>query len=187
MITYSEIYEVLRREKYSDQIQQLPKNFFSDVAEYLQDKKKLTEKESDAFSETVMKMKKQFENAISIIKELIMRRERKIINMALLAAKTGVNKKDIEKLLDHERDLFEFVTGKIEDTEKRFSSLIEQGGEKKDLKNQLIRFSHDTSEIVDLEGNKLGPFKKGDVVNLPKEISEVLIKAEQAISIETDE
>jgi hypothetical protein len=38
-----------------------------------------------------------------------------------------------------------------------------------------------------LEGNKLGPFKKGDVVNLPREISEVLIKAEQAISIDTDE
>src|SRR4030042_3129551 len=146
MITYSEIYEVLRREKYSDQIQQLPKNFFSDVANYLQDKKKLTEKDSDAFSETVMKMKKQCENAGSIIKELIMRRERKIVNMALLAVKTGVNKKDVEKMLDHEKELFEFVTGKIEDTERKFISLMEQGGEKKDLKNQLIRFSQDTSE-----------------------------------------
>jgi len=186
MITYSEIYEVLRREKYSDQIQQLPKNFFSDVAEYLEDKKKLTENESDTFSEAVIKMKKQYENAISIIKELIMRREKKIVNFSLLAAKTGVNKKDIEKMLDHERELFEFVTAKIEENKKKFNDLMEKS-EKKDLKNQLIRFSQDTSEIVDLEGNKLGPFKKGEVVNLPKEISEVLIKAEQAIAVDIED
>ena len=186
MITYSEIYEVLRREKYSDQLQQLPKNFFSDVAEYLVDKKKLTEKESDTFSDAVIKMKKQYENAISIIKETIMRRERKIVNLALLAAKIGINKKDIEKMMEHEKELFEEITRKIEETERKFNSLMEQS-EKKDLKNQLLRFSQDTSEIVDLEGNKLGPFKKGDVVNLPREISEVLIKAEQAVAIESED
>jgi len=124
---------------------------------------------------------------LSIIKELIQKRERKIINLALLAAKTGISKRDIENMLDNEKELFEEITKKIEDTERKFNRMIEQGDDKKDLKNQLIRFSQDTSEIVDLEGKKLGPFKKGDMVNLSREISEVLIKAEQAIIVESED
>jgi DNA replication initiation complex subunit (GINS family) len=186
MITYSELYEVLRKEKYSEQLQHLPSEFFSNVAEYLEDKKKMTQKESDSFSDAVVKIKKQYENAIAIIKELIMKREKKIVNLALVAAKTGVSKRDIENMLENEKELFETITKKIEETEKQFNDMIEHGENKKDLKNQLIRFTQDTSEITDLEGNRLGPFKESDVANLPSEISEVLIKAGQAVLIESE-
>jgi len=35
MITYNDIYEALRRERYSEQLQGLGKNFVQDVASYL--------------------------------------------------------------------------------------------------------------------------------------------------------
>jgi len=187
MITYSELYEVLRKEKYSEQLQSLPKDFFSNVAEYLDEKKKMTQKESDIFSEAVMKIKKQYETAIAVIKELIMKREKKIINLAMVATKIGISKRDIENMLENERELFESVTKKIEETEKKFNAMMESGENKKDLKNRLIRFIQDTSEITDLEGKRLGPFREGDVANLPQEISEVLIKAGQAVKIETED
>ena len=46
-----------------------------------------------------------------------------------------------------------------------------EGGEK----HKLVVFKKDTEEFLDLEGNKLGPFKEGDVVNIPFEIANILI------------
>ena len=39
----------------------------------------------------------------------------------------------------------------------------------------MIIFKQDIDEFLDLEGNKLGPFKKGDIVNIPQEIANILI------------
>ena len=63
MITYAELYEFLRKEKYAEQLQPLPKNFFNEVAEYFRDKKKITEKNDDFFNEVISKTKKQLEKS----------------------------------------------------------------------------------------------------------------------------
>ena len=34
MLSYGDLYELLRKEKYSDNLQQLPKGFVSDMAEF---------------------------------------------------------------------------------------------------------------------------------------------------------
>jgi len=85
MITYNDLYEALRKERYNDQLQALNKSFISDVAEYFRDKKKIASKEQDLFSDSVLKTQKQFENAIGIFKELLLRRKRKILNLAFVA------------------------------------------------------------------------------------------------------
>ena len=94
MITYNDIYESLRKEKYSENLQPLGKKFISEVADYLQEKKELADKKEDMFSEAIIKTKKQLENAISIFKELMMRRKKKLLNLAFIARETGISKKD---------------------------------------------------------------------------------------------
>ena len=78
MITFNDIDEALRKEKYSEQLQSLPKNFVSEVASYLHEKKSIASKEDNSFSESIIKTKKQFENAISIFRELMRRRKEKL-------------------------------------------------------------------------------------------------------------
>ena len=39
MVTYPEIFEILRKEKYADKLQSLNKGFLNNVALYLKDKK----------------------------------------------------------------------------------------------------------------------------------------------------
>ena len=78
MITYNELYDALRKERYSEQLQPIPKNFVKEVAAYLKDKKEIANKDSDEFSDAVTKTKKQFENSIAIFKELMLRRKKKI-------------------------------------------------------------------------------------------------------------
>ena len=64
MITYNELYDALRKERYSEQLQPIPKRFINEVAAYLKDKKEIANKENDDFSDTILKTKKQYENSI---------------------------------------------------------------------------------------------------------------------------
>ena len=58
MISYNELYEILRKEKFSDSLQLLPKGFLDDVSLYISEKKEQSDSE-DMFSESGLKMKKQ--------------------------------------------------------------------------------------------------------------------------------
>jgi len=78
MISYNDIYEAARKERYSEQLQPLQKNFIGEVSKYLKEKKELVASEGE-FSDNVLKVKKQLENAITLFKELIIRRRKKFL------------------------------------------------------------------------------------------------------------
>lgn len=175
MIAYNDIYEALRRERYSEQLQNLGKNFVQEVAAYLKEKKNISEKSGDIFSDAISKTKKQFENAIMMFKELMLRRKKKLLNLSFVAAETGISKRDYENMLAFEKEVFDKIMKSMEDGNKKLTKLLngqEQEGEKK---NKLITFLQDTNEFLGLDGEKLGPFKKGDIANLPIEIANILV------------
>lgn len=173
MITYNDIYDLLRKEKYSEQLQLIKKEFMSDVAEYLKSKKEVSEKEKDIFSDAIIKTKKQFENAIALINELMMIRKKKILNMAFLSAETGISKRDFENMLPFEQDLFNSIIKAIELSDQQFKEII--NGESKTTKNNiLVMFNEEVPSFLDMDGNVLGPFKEKEIANLPKEIVKIL-------------
>ena len=49
MITYNELYDALRKERYSEQLQPIPKNFVKEVGAYLNDKKEIALRKNDDF------------------------------------------------------------------------------------------------------------------------------------------
>ena len=53
-------------------------------------------------------------------------------------------------------------------------------------KNKMIVFIDDTDKFLDIEGNELGPFKKGDIANLSEEISNILIIDKKAEGVDED-
>ena len=93
MISYNELYEILRKEKFSDSLQPLPKNFLDDISQYISEKKEQSDGE-DMFSESGLKMKKQLENSISLFKEILAKRKKKLLNLVFVAAETGIMKRD---------------------------------------------------------------------------------------------
>jgi len=181
MITYNDIYEVVRKERYSEQLQSLPKNFIFEVAEYLKEKKEIASKESEDFSDVVMKIKKQLENAKILFKELILRRRRKILNLVLIASETGISKQDYENMLDFEKELFDELVKKIELCDKNLNLAL--NGEKKEEENQLVVFKEDIKEIINFNGEKMS-FEKGQIANIPSEIAKILIDEGKAEKIE---
>ncbi|GAG87198.1 unnamed protein product, partial [marine sediment metagenome] len=82
MITYNELYDVLRRERYSEQLQPIPKNFVKEVAAYLKETKqsffkkikskfayKITEKEFDEIFEDLEMLLLENNTALEVVEE----------------------------------------------------------------------------------------------------------------------
>jgi DNA replication initiation complex subunit (GINS family) len=186
MITYNELYDALRKERYSEQLQLIPKNFIKEVSAYLKDKKEIVNKDGDEFSDEITKNKKQFENSVAIFKELMLRRKKKILELAFIAAETGISKRDFENMLAVEKESFDGIMKSLEKGDKKIALMLKGTEEDEKAKNKMIVFVGDTDEFLDLEGNRLGPFKKGDVANLSGEIANILIVDKKAEAIDED-
>ena len=96
MITFSDIYEAMRKEKYSEQLQSLPPKFLVEVSQYFKEKKEFLNKEEDSFSDMSLRNKKKLENALSSFRDFIRIRKKKILNLAFVSSEVGINKKDFE-------------------------------------------------------------------------------------------
>jgi len=182
MLTYNDLYEILRKEKYSEQLQLLDKNFVSEVAAYLAEKKQASEKKDDMFSDVVIKTKKQLENAISIFKELITRRKKKILNLGFIAEETGISKRDFENMLEFEKEMFDKIINSLKEADVKINDTM--NGKGKEKENVLIVFKENVDEFLDLSGEMVGPFEKGELANLPKEIVKILQNAGKAELVE---
>lgn len=176
MITYGDIYEASRKERYSEQLQPLSKNFVLEVANYLKEKKEIASKEDENFSDIILKTKKQLENAMTLFKELMIRRRKKILNLVLIAAEIGISKQDFENMLDFEKELFEDLMKGIDIVDKKISGLLNG---KSDIvnKNEMVVFLDNVEELLDMDGEMIGPFEKGQIANISKEVAKILVEA----------
>ncbi len=181
MITYNDIYESARKERYSDQLQKLPKNFIQEVAEYIKEKKETASKKDDDFSDTIVKTKKQLENAMTLFRELILRRRKKILSLVLIASETGISKQDFDNMITLEKDLFEELMKCVDISEKKLEQTF--SGKTDEKKNQLVVFKENLGEFISAEG-KIGPFERGQIANIPKDIAKILVEDDKADFVE---
>jgi len=186
MITYNELYDALRKERYSEQLQPIPKNFIKEVAGYLKDKKEIANKDDDDFSDSILKTKKQFENSIAIFRELMLRRKKKILELAFVAAETGISKRDFENMLAVEKEQFDGVMKSLEKGDKKITEILKGADQDEKQRNKMIVFVEDVEEFMDSEGKELGPFKKGDIANLAEEVANILIVDKRAEGVEEE-
>jgi len=189
MIAYNDLYETLRKEKYSEQLQPLPKKFLSEFSDYLVEKNTPQKEKEDLFSDSLYQSKKQLENAIAIFKELLLRRKKKILNLVFIATETGIMKRDYENMLDIEKSVFDKMLSAFQQGDKEISSLLNNSNKnkgKKQQENKLIIFKQDTEQFVDHEGKPIGPFKSGELVNLDSQVAKILVDSDKATSVDGD-
>lgn len=111
IITYEALFDLLRREKSRDELQELDSGFYSSVKDYLNEKQVLLMNSSDDFMDESEKIRIQIANIKKIIKELYERRERKIVNLSLFKARLNNKILDTRALLPEEKVLFEEIAG----------------------------------------------------------------------------
>lgn len=183
MITYNDIYEASRKERYSESLQPLIKNFPEEVKEYLIEKKSIAAKEDDSFSDMIIKANKQVENAITLFKELMVRRRKKILSLVLIASETGISKQDFENMLEFEKELFEKLMKCIEVSNESLGDVVNGDSNRK---KYMVSFIEDVEEFLGFDGKKIGPFKKGERAKLPREVANILIDDGKAEKIGGD-
>ncbi|MFC1710578.1 hypothetical protein ACFLZJ_00235 [Nanoarchaeota archaeon] len=183
MITYNDVREATRKERYSKQLQPISKNFVTEVSNYLEEKREIASKEDDSYSDIIIKTKKQLENATTLFKEFIRIRKKKILDLVLIAAETGISKQDFDNMLLFEKALFEDLMKCIDSSDKKLNDLL-KGKEDEDVKkNQLVVFKTDVEEFVGLDGGKMGGYEKGQIANIPKEIAKILVDDDKAETV----
>jgi hypothetical protein len=79
-------------------------------------------------SDVGIKTKKQLENAMTLFKELMLRRRKKILNLVLIAAEIGISKQDFNNMLLIEKDLFEDLMKCMDLSDKKLNECL-NGGE----------------------------------------------------------
>ena len=183
MITYQDIYEAAKKERYSENLQPLRKSFVKEVSEYLKEKSRVVEKEDNGFSDIVLKTKKQLENARTLFQELLRRRRKKILHLVLIANETGISKQDFDNMLLFEKSLFEDLMQCVERNDGKLNELL-NGKEEGEAKNMLIVFLEDIEEFMASDGEKYGPYETGQFANLPKNIAQIFIGDKVAESME---
>ncbi len=174
MITYKDIYDVARNERHSKELQKLPEKFMEDVSEYISEKRQVALKSDSDFSDVITKTKKQLENAITLFKEFIIRRRKKILDLVLVASETGISKKDFDNMLPFEKDLFDDLMKSITVSESRVNEIISAKSKKARL--ETVIFKENVGEFMDLNGDKIGGFSKGQKASVPKEIAKILVE-----------
>ena len=172
MITYKDIYDITRNERYSEQLQKLQENFIDEISGYLREKKEIASKEEKS-SDNVSKTKKQLENALTLFKELILRRRKKILNLVLIASDIGISKKDFDNMFEFEKELFNDLMNSVDLSDQKINNIL---GGKNNFNGELVTFKESMGEFVDLNGEKLGGFEKGQTATIPKEIAKILVE-----------
>ena len=196
-ITYETLYELLRTEKYKKELQTLSNTFLQNVIEYLQEKENIIqsqEQQDSLFSSEINKTKRQLENTKRILKELYERRERKIIDLALLSSRSK-EPQEISSMLPQEHEHFQNILTNLDIARnnilfsilsKKLPSIKPKTIKTENKQNKTIRFVKPVPKFLDTELNILGPFEKEDIASLPSKIANLLITKQRAEEINED-
>ncbi len=199
IITYDTLYDLLRKEKFSIDLQPIPQSFFKETINYLKEKEViLKNQEKDTiFTLEIEKTRKQIENVKKLLKELYEKREKKIIDQALSSSRTEIKNKEMN-LLPEEEQFYKELTTLL--TEYRGNILLrvlskkqpKQKEEPKEIKTEdnnnlkLIRFLTEIPKFIGTDLNVYGPFEREDLANLPKDIAKTLIEKKRAEEIKSE-
>jgi len=166
-ISFDLIRRIQREEQRVPKLTKLPEGFYDAVRLYLHNKRETDNRKSGLETKQVERLAEDIYN----------RRERKIFNIALIAARTRIPP---ENLTEEETLFFDQVVYLVKDRRQRIlDTLVTQdtsgtGGSMENL--GLVVFKEEVPAFVGADMRSYGPFKKGDIAKLPEENKLVLMQ-----------
>tara|TARA_Y100000310_G_C20350748_1_gene654221 strand:- start:41 stop:658 length:618 start_codon:yes stop_codon:yes gene_type:complete len=196
IITYENLYEILRREKYRTELQKLDETFYKDVVKYLQEKRAILEsqaKKDNIFASTELeKTQTQLKNVLKIIRELYEKRENKIVQFSLFTSRSK-NPQDTSTMLPEEQQFYHALKDTFDNYRAGIlRNLLEnklpeiKKNQQKPLKIEEktdslhILILKDIPEFVGPDLEVYGPYTKDEKAKLPEMVAKLLIQTEQA-------
>jgi DNA replication factor GINS len=181
---YNELYKIWKRELESVELEELPADFYSEIADYL---RRLREESRMLDKRTVKAslLKKEMQNVRHMVYDLIEARYRK------LAKKTLKDGKFPSSLLTVEEQKAYTGFSPFAEAYRSFAKSILRGRVPKveieqKHKRAVLRFLKDVPAIIGADMKAYGPFKAEDVASLPIENARMLAKQGLAEKVEAN-
>ena len=83
-------------------------------------------------------------------------------------------------MLAIEKELFEELMSCMDISDKKLNEVLNGNSAEFPKTNEMVVFLENVEEFLGLEGEKMGPYSKGEIVNLPKEIAKILSEGSKA-------
>jgi DNA replication initiation complex subunit (GINS family) len=193
-LTYEKLFDIARKEKLQEGLQKLDSTFYADLVAYLHDKSSVLSKDhqKSMFSQSENDIsKKQLDNIKKLIVDLYVRREKKIINLAMMKSRTNSNLIDTSGLLNEEKELFKTTVDILNDVKKKVLFTVIAGnvpevkvpnGMKVETHHEheavdalTVMFLNSVPKFVGKEMEEYGPFAKEQIVDLPAHVANILV------------
>jgi DNA replication initiation complex subunit (GINS family) len=186
-ITYETLFELERRERSREELQELTQTFLPDVADYFQAKEQILSSQRQQGTDEARKTEVQLESAQKVLKKLFEKREKKILLMALSKSRTGSDIFDTSRMLPEEKELYDEILTLILLKRRQITSLQKEAKhpqqEEKQSESKVVRFLQPVPRFLGRELEPYGPFDKEQVASLPTAIAQVLIAKQRAEEI----
>ena len=185
--SYEDIYELLRNEKFSSDLQEFSSNNLKKIQKYFEERiEKLNETNSSNMftSHNKLKIQSEVDNATRMVNDLIYHREKKIITRARFTSRSDENIEDTSNMTDLEKSLYNFLNAELKKFRTNYLNQIEDNS-KSNRNIEKYRVLSDIPKLSD--GNKsYGPYKSDDEIIIPKNIAKILL-SENKITNESEE
>jgi DNA replication factor GINS len=181
-MNFEELRKLHRMEKNSSQLASISEDFFIELKAFLAEKK-------EQYLEHLKKgslASEDFSNIERMARELLEIRERKILKKAFHAAMTAET--SMPALCSEEKKLFNSIYKAVSEYKKVLDGMFaietkkpKKPSKEKDLNTLSIQIIEDVPAFVGADMKEYGPFKKGQLVELPAETAEVLLARKLAV------
>lgn len=170
-LNYDEIRRIHRLEKNTSKLVELPDDFYSQLHGFLANEKKTY---LDSIKDFSVDKSRDFTNLKHIVEEIFTLREKKILNKALISARTG--EISDEHMATEEKKIFKKILALLEDHNSVLTSFFtsEPAKLEKDSAGITLKVLSEIPSFVGPNMKEYGPFSKDQVVNVPKKIAQLL-------------
>lgn len=196
--------EIQRKEKMSPYLQDIGKDFYQELREYLGEVLEGIRDANGSDTSSLALKLAEFENIKNIVSDLYETRERKIVSNALYYVKSG-DAVDTKNLVEEEEEVLRNIVDLLRS--KRQAVLdgmlhgkrlvqadkpVKLAGKKKPARPPLrqefltVRVLKDLPAIVGVDGRVYGAFKTEDLVTMPKANAETFINRGVAEKVDVD-
>jgi len=182
---YDELYEAWLKEKESPDVNALPKDFFTRLAQYVK-KQREESRMIDEKSTRARLLSQETKNAKKLSEELIRLRYEKMIRKALTEEQVTKDALTVEeeKIYEQTASVIESYQNFLKGVLTGNPSVVKVEAREKPKKT-VLRFLREVPSIIGADMKPYGPFKPEDIASLPPENAKILVKQGIAVEVET--
>jgi DNA replication initiation complex subunit (GINS family) len=202
--TYEQLFDVVRRERAREELQELDPYFYRQASEYTKDLEQQV-RSHDPLASEADQIRTQLANSKKLLREVYDRREKKILFLALNKVRTGSNMIDTSAVIESEMPLFDNLLIALKKqreqlapspppsstarstayTPKRTASpSAKEPEEKKPVQpasgELKIKVTASVPKFLGANGETHGPYEQGTEIALPERIARILIRKGRA-------